>query len=1438
MKKLTLFILAITSLICMGDVKLSQLPVGAAAATNGPDSFPYVDSVDMITKRILLSDIQNIPSLQSAFLSLAPTSANYVMAGPLSGSPSVPSFRLLSGADLNVALTQIGVSPLINNNLPLQWKDSGGTARSILNFDNTNLVTLQNPLAGSNAQLSLTNASGNGYAQLNGSSQITLTSNEVLFQGSTAPTSLVFPGSFGTVTLGAPNSSITTWAAYWPVSNGTSGQVLTTDGATPANWYWSNSSTTPPAGVTGDVQFNNAGAFGADDSNFFWDETDKRLGIGTNGPLTNIHSASSGASTTDHGITQENNSANAIGGGFILKKSRGTFSSPGAILANDALGRVLFYGYGTGYNATTPDAAMFAAAAQNFSGTAHGTNLTFSITPNNSIVRQSILGLNNDGGMVRYSPTATTQLSEYYTAGGTSYSINWPASQGTGALTNDGAGNLSWMSSAAAGATGAVQFNNAGTFAGDTSNFFWDDSGFRLGIGTNAVTSPITIQTNSFPKVISAGNSSAAAYLEFDSTNGVQYVAGADGPNNQGWAGTQSNHPFIFRTNNTGRITVSSGGNIQFNNYGEGVAQFDSSGNITSTAPGTSGNVLTSNGTTWISQTPTTGITALTGDVTASGSGSVAASVVKIQGTPVSATAPTTSQVLAYNGTAWAPATASSGTPGGTTGAIQYNNGGAFAGDASNLFWDDAGVRLGIGTNSITSPVTIVTASYPKVISATNTTAATYLEFDSTNGVQFVAMADGPNNQGLMGTQSNHQFVFRTNNTGRITVAAGGNIQFNNYGEGVAQFDSSGNITSTAPGTSGNVLTSSGGVWVSAPASGGSGTVTQVNTGTGITGGPITTTGTISLAAINNNDLLANTSGSSAAPVDTSLTALIDSAMGNSQGDILYRGASTWTVLSPGTSGFLLQTQGTGANPIWANGSSTYATTSLNNVAATSIGANLNPATTNTYQIGSSSSQWLAVSAFRYTTTNSPDSLLMGVLTSVIPGVTGVGIAQNGLQGFPTLTQDPLYVTTVSDSTSNTVATADIDIVTGNKTVGTANSGSINITAGTATGTQGSIRLLKSGVPSVSGQVWTASGTDGTGYWQTPSSGTVALNSITAATATNTINNLNFAQEWDWNTITTANAMKFASSTITSGSLLNLSASSASNVGPILEVTNTSTTSNSTDINVDASGSSGTGVNVSAVTSGNSTVGFHSQNSATGGATGLQIDNTGATGAGKGIVVNLSSNNANAVGLNITYSGATSPADGIQVNQNAGYGLDIKNHTANAVAQSIFLTNNDTSAAVGNGAEMVFGTSNGSPNKLIAGVAGVDEDNTATYGGAVVLYTTNGGGPTPIEHLRLDRWGHLISKGTLPTISACGTSPSIAGTDVNGRATVGTGGTATSCTVTFANAYTNAPTCSGGDEDSTTPLLTVLSATTTALTFTASTPFAAGDKLVYHCLGY
>jgi len=125
-----------------------------------------------------------------------------------------------------------------------------------------------------------------------------------------------------------------------------------------------------------------------------------------------------------------------------------------------------------------------------------------------------------------------------------------------------------------------------------------------------------------------------------------------------------------------------------------------------------------------------------------------------------------------------------------------------------------------------------------------------------------------------------------------------------------------------SPGTAGYYLKTQGaGTDLMWDAPSGAGTVTSVAAGAGLTtgGGPITGSGTISLAAIANLSLLANIGGASAAPSGTTVSQLLDAAMSGTQGAVLYRGNGGWVALSPGTSGQVLTTAGSAANPAWAN---------------------------------------------------------------------------------------------------------------------------------------------------------------------------------------------------------------------------------------------------------------------------------------------------------------------------------------------------------------------------------------------------------------------------------------------------------------------------------------------------------------------------------------
>ena len=93
-----------------------------------------------------------------------------------------------------------------------------------------------------------------------------------------------------------------------------------------------------------------------------------------------------------------------------------------------------------------------------------------------------------------------------------------------------------------------------------------------------------------------------------------------------------------------------------------------------------------------------------------------------------------------------------------------------------------------------------------------------------------------------------------------------------------------------------------------------------ISTSGGISGGgDLSADRSLTLTPIANNSLLGNTSGATASPSATTLTALMDATFGNQQGDVVYRAGSLWTTLPPGAAGQLLATGGTGNNPYWAS---------------------------------------------------------------------------------------------------------------------------------------------------------------------------------------------------------------------------------------------------------------------------------------------------------------------------------------------------------------------------------------------------------------------------------------------------------------------------------------------------------------------------------------
>lgn len=139
-------------------------------------------------------------------------------------------------------------------------------------------------------------------------------------------------------------------------------------------------------------------------------------------------------------------------------------------------------------------------------------------------------------------------------------------------------------------------------------------------------------------------------------------------------------------------------------------------------------------------------------------------------------------------------------------------------------------------------------------------------------------------------------------------------------------------------------------------------------------------------------------------------------------------------------------------------------------------------------------------------------------------------------------------------------------------------------------------------------------------------------------------------------------------------------------------------------------------------------------------------------------------------------------------------------------------------------------------------VAGVNVTQTGSAEDGRLVFGTASSG-TKADKMKIEPKGQVSNGGTAPTIGTCGSSPSIVGNDNTFRATIGTGGIATACTITFAATWANAPICQCSDETTAVslqpqPTTTALVINSFALSTGVAAAFGASDKVSCLCRGY
>ncbi len=109
---------------------------------------------------------------------------------------------------------------------------------------------------------------------------------------------------------------------------------------------------TPPSGVSGAIQFSNGSAFASDAANLFWDDTNNRLGVGTNAPTATIQSKSAG----DTNATFIFKGVNSSGVERLSLASNGQFALSQTGNRNievNPSGYIIVSNYPTGFNVTS-----------------------------------------------------------------------------------------------------------------------------------------------------------------------------------------------------------------------------------------------------------------------------------------------------------------------------------------------------------------------------------------------------------------------------------------------------------------------------------------------------------------------------------------------------------------------------------------------------------------------------------------------------------------------------------------------------------------------------------------------------------------------------------------------------------------------------------------------------------------------------------------------------------------------------------------------------------------------------------------------------------------------------------------------------------------------------------------------------------------------------
>jgi Repeat of unknown function (DUF5907) len=299
---------------------------------------------------------------------------------------------------------QIAASSLVGNPTASTATVEGITLGSTLTFVGSVLET--NALTGD------VTTSANSFA----TTLATVNSNIGTFGSSTAIPSLTVnaKGLITAVTTDAVVAPAGTLTGTTLAANVVSSSL--TSVGTITSGVWNGTAITVPYGGTGSVSytagsiiFSNGTALAQDNSNFYWNDTNYCLGIGTI-PSTavmidgvNTTGASKLVQMTGYGVGSTT--------GYRGRFARGTLGTPAAVQAGDNLSAISGRGYGATQFAAASTGVINIVAGETFTNTSNMTYLSFSATPTGSVTSSEHMRITATGvNLGPFTGTASTDI--------------------------------------------------------------------------------------------------------------------------------------------------------------------------------------------------------------------------------------------------------------------------------------------------------------------------------------------------------------------------------------------------------------------------------------------------------------------------------------------------------------------------------------------------------------------------------------------------------------------------------------------------------------------------------------------------------------------------------------------------------------------------------------------------------------------------------------------------------------------------------------------------------------------------------------------------------------------------------------------------------------------------------------------------------------------